>query len=123
MVMNEITKATHWQPALEGDGIVTGFADVEQAIRIILSTPKGSVPHRPEFGCDTPALIDGDYKRVVPVFIANATEAILKFEPRVEQVKISAKPFDESLGFAGAIFNITWTPIHGLVPQNMIYRI
>lgn len=45
-----ISNSLHWQSSLDSDSIVEGFADVEQAIRIILSTPKGSVPHRPQFG-------------------------------------------------------------------------
>lgn len=120
----QISNSLHWQPSLKDDDeIVTGFSDVEQAIHIILSTQKGAVPHRPEFGCDVPALIDGNYNDVVPIFIARATEAILRFEPRVENVKITAQQYDQTQGFAGAIFNIAWTPIDGVMPQNMIYRI
>ena len=122
--MTTISDSLHWQPSLTNDdNIVTGFADVEQAIRIILNTSKGAVPHRPEFGCDVPKLIDGNYNDVVPLFIARATEAILRFEPRVERLKITAEQYDKRQGYAGATFNITWTPIDGLVPQNMIYRI
>lgn len=117
-----ISQATHWQPSLTDDGIVTGFADVEQAIYIILSTPKGSVPHRPEFGCDVLGLIDGNFATVAPLFIAKATDAILANEPRVQSVKITAKQFDQTKSFAGAVFNISWTPINSLIPQNITYR-
>ena len=119
----QISNATHWQPSLDTDGIVTGFADVEQSIRIILSTPKGSVPHSPEFGCDILPLIDSNYADVAPLFIARATDAILDNEPRVESLKITAKPYNKLQGFAGATFNIAWTPIDSLVPQNMTYRV
>ncbi|MFB2538801.1 GPW/gp25 family protein [Acinetobacter sp. c3-l95] len=121
--MTQISQSTHWQPSLRDDGIVTGFADVEQAIRIILSTPKGSVPHRPEFGCDLLPFIDGDFGKIAPLFIAKATQAILAHEPRVQSVKISAKQYDATQGFAGSIFHIAWTPIDSLVPQNMTYRV
>ena len=123
MSENTITQATHWQPSLTDDGIVTGFADVEQAIYIILSTPKGSVPHRPEFGCEGLGLIDGQFNKVAPLFIAHATDAILANEPRVQSVKITAKQFDETRQFAGAVFNIAWTPIDSLVTQNMTYKV
>ena len=47
-----ITSA-HWQPALDTPGgVVEGLRDIDQAIRIILTTPRGSDPHRPEFGSD-----------------------------------------------------------------------
>lgn len=120
---NSITQSTHWQPSLDEDGIVTGFADVEQAIFIILSTPKGSVPHRSEFGCAGLDLIDGQFAKVAPLFIAYATDAILANEPRVQSVKIRAKQYDESRQFAGSVFQILWTPIDSLVPQNMTYKI
>jgi hypothetical protein len=35
-----ITSATHWQPSLDNDDIVTGFADVEQAIDNIQAAMK-----------------------------------------------------------------------------------
>ena len=121
--MTKITSATHWQPNLDNDDIVTGFADVEQAIRIILSTNKGSVPHRPEFGCDALKLIDGDFAKVAPLFIAQATDAILANEPRIQSVRITATQFNEQQGFAGSTFNIAWTPIDSLIPQNLTYRV
>lgn len=118
-----ISTASHWQPSLDDDGIVIGFADVEQAIRIILSTPKGSVPHRPEFGCEGLRLLDGQFSKVAPLFIAYATDAILANEPRVQSVKIRAKQYDETRAFAGSVFQILWTPIDSLVPQNMTYKV
>ena len=121
--MTVISNSLHWQSSLTSDGIVEGFADVEQAIRIILSTPKGNVPHRPEFGCDVMPLIDGNFKDVAPLFIARATDAILANEPRVESLKISAMQHGQTQGFAGSTFNIQWTPIDSLIPQNTTYRV
>ncbi len=52
----------HWQLALGGDGPLNGvvqqIADVGQCIRIILTTPKGSDPLRPAFGCDAGNFLD-----------------------------------------------------------------
>ena len=48
----------HWQLALGGDGVVQQIADVHQCIRIILTTPKGSDPLRPDFGCDAGNYLD-----------------------------------------------------------------
>lgn len=122
--MINISNTLHWQPALDNtQDIVEGFADVEQAIRIILSTPKGSVPHRPEFGSDVLDLIDQDYETAVPLFVQRATDAILTFEPRVEKLTITAKQYPEKQGFAGAILNIAWYPVDSLIPQNITYRV
>lgn len=121
--MTKISNSLHWQSSLSSDGIVEGFADVEQAIRIILSTPKGNVPHRPEFGCDVLPLIDGNFNDVAPLFIARATDAILAHEPRVQSLKITAQQYGQPQSFSGALFNIAWTPIDSLIPQNMTYRV
>lgn len=121
--MTVISNSLHWQSSLTSDGIVEGFGDVEQAIRIILSTPKGNVPHRPEFGCDVMPLIDGNFDDVAPLFIARATDAILANEPRVQSLKITAQQYGKQQGFSGALFNIAWTPIDSLIPQNMTYRV
>ena len=40
----------YWSPALGDGGIVSGVADIEQSIQFILSTYRGDVPLRPEFG-------------------------------------------------------------------------
>ena len=42
--------SVHWQPALKSLDVVEAEADIDQAIRVILGTPKGSDPHRPDFG-------------------------------------------------------------------------
>ncbi|MDF0764122.1 baseplate protein, partial [Escherichia coli] len=45
------TTSVFWQPALQAPGeIVRGLDDIRQAIQSILRTPRGSDPHRPEFG-------------------------------------------------------------------------
>ncbi|MCC7753101.1 baseplate protein, partial [Escherichia coli] len=45
------TTSVFWQPTLQAPGeIVRGLDDIRQAIQIILRTPRGSDPHRPEFG-------------------------------------------------------------------------
>ncbi|MFL7925975.1 GPW/gp25 family protein [Acinetobacter baumannii] len=83
--------AAHWQPALKRDGeIVSGIGDIDQAIRIILSTPKGSDPHRPEFGSRIPDWLDRPVDRVRPHLVREAVDALRVWEPRivVESVRI-----------------------------------
>ena len=83
--------AAHWQPALGTSGeVVEGLRDIDQSIRIILSTPKGSDPHRPEFGSDLHLYLDWPTNRVTPHLVREAVDAIRHWEPRVSvaQVKI-----------------------------------
>ncbi|MBF1164931.1 MAG: GPW/gp25 family protein [Dechloromonas agitata] len=83
--------AAHWQPALnQGGEIVSGIGDIDQAIRIILSTPKGSDPHRPDFGSRIPDWLDRPVDRVRPHLVREAVDALRVWEPRivVESVRI-----------------------------------
>ncbi len=81
--------AAHWQPALGTSGeVVEGLRDVDQAIRIILTTPKGSDAHRPEFGSDLHLYIDWPTNRVTPHLVREAVDAIRRWETRVSVVQV-----------------------------------
>jgi phage baseplate assembly protein W len=81
--------AAHWQPALGRSGeVVEGLRDIDQAIRIILTTPKGSDAHRPEFGSDIHLYIDWPVNRVTPHLVREAVDAIRRWETRVSVVQV-----------------------------------
>ena len=81
--------AAHWQPALGTSGeVVEGLRDIDQAIRIILTTPKGSDAHRPEFGSDIHLYIDWPVNRVTPHVVREAVDAIRRWETRVSVVQV-----------------------------------
>ena len=79
----------HWQPSLSGGGVVEGVQDVDQAIRIILRTPKGSDPHRPTFGSNVHLYIDSPVNQVVPHLVRESVDAIKEWEKRCELVKVT----------------------------------
>lgn len=82
-------RARWWQPRLDGVGeTVTDLADLDQALRIIVTTPKGSDPHRPEFGADILQYLDRPQLSETPALIAEIARAILAWEPRLELVSI-----------------------------------
>lgn len=84
--------AAHWQPALDTSGeVVEGLRDIDQAIRIILTTPKGSDAHRPEFGSDLHLYIDWPVNRVTPHLVREAVDAIRRWEPRVMVVQVQVR--------------------------------
>lgn len=88
MTYTHIT-AAHWQPALGTCGeVVEGLRDIDQAIRIILTTPKGSDPHRPEFGSDLHLYLDWPTNRVTPHLVREAVDAISRWEPRISVVQV-----------------------------------
>lgn len=97
-----------WQPSVAADGIVSGLSDIDQCIRTILSTPKGSDPHRPDFACDLQQYLDWPQDRAVPYLVMDVREAILRYEPRVSDVRITAQQ-----GIGQITLSIEWLPAAG----------
>jgi phage baseplate assembly protein W len=78
-----------------GIALASGERDVEQAIRVILSTAPGERVMRPEFGCRIHELIfapqDAATESLVVYYVE---EALAQWEPRidVQEVDVSADP-------------------------------
>jgi phage baseplate assembly protein W len=73
--------------------------DIEQAIRMIVMTPKGQRMMRPEFGCHIHELIFAPNNAATAGLAAHyVEEALAMWEPRiqVEEVRASFDPNDES---------------------------
>jgi len=101
--LDQIT-SVDWQPKLGEIGeIVEDIADINQCIKIILSTPKGSDPHRPEFGSDIWKYIDNPVNSAIPNIIREAVDAIHTWEPRVRIKSIRAEVIESQV-----IFHIEW---------------
>ncbi|MEV5508648.1 GPW/gp25 family protein [Streptomyces orinoci] len=74
-----------------GVELVRGVAEIEQAIRLILTTVPGERPMRPDFGCEAYALvfdpIDGATAGRVSYDVRTALE---RWEPRIEVIAVEA---------------------------------
>ena len=104
--------AAHWQPALGTSGeVVEGLRDIDQAIRIILTTPKGSDAHRPEFGSDLHLYIDWPTNRVTPHLVRETVDAIRRWETRVSVVQVQV-----SIDAEHVTLRVQWRVADG-VPQ------
>ena len=104
--------AAHWQPALgTPGGVVEGLRDIDQAIRIVLTTPKGSDAHRPDFGSDLHLSIDWPTNRVTPHLVRESVDAIRRWETRVSVVQVQVSIDDEHV-----IVRVQWRVDDG-VPQ------
>lgn len=64
--------------------VVEDADDINQAIYIILATPKGTDPHRPEFASGLISWIDRPITNVTPHLIRETYDAILRWEPRID---------------------------------------
>ncbi len=103
-----------WQPALGTLGaVVTERADIAQAIALILTTPRGSDPHRPLFGADLAQFLDRPELEATPYLIAAAAEAILAWEPRVALVSITPM-----FSLAQVTLTIVWSWRGGQAPET-----
>jgi uncharacterized protein len=73
--------------------LVRGEQDVEQAMTIILLTPKGQRPRRPEFGCRIHDLIfapnDGTTAGLARYYVE---EALAMWEPRIAVQSVAVDP-------------------------------
>ncbi|HEY7343066.1 MAG TPA: GPW/gp25 family protein [Ktedonobacterales bacterium] len=73
--------------------------DIEEAIRIILLTPKGQRVMRPEFGCQVHDLIFAPNDATTAGLAAYyVEEALAMWEPRIAVKEVSARPDPENQG-------------------------
>jgi phage baseplate assembly protein W len=78
-----------------GIALASGEHDIEQAIRIILSTAPGERVMRPEFGCRIHELVFAPHDAATESLIVYyVEEALAQWEPRidVQEVDVSADP-------------------------------
>ncbi|MDT4846800.1 lysozyme [compost metagenome] len=108
--------AAHWQPTLGTPGdVVQGLRDIDQAICIILTTPRGSDPHRPEFGSDLHLYIDWPTNRVIPHLVREAVDAIRRWEPRVTVLQVLTE-----IEEACITLRVQWAVANGVIQQTEV---
>lgn len=99
----DITSAD-WSPKVGSPGeVVEDLADIDQCIDIILTTPKGSDPHRPLFGCDAWLWLDTPPARAIPNMIRETVDSLDLWEPRITIVSVVAAITAES-----ATITVVW---------------
>jgi len=112
-------KSVDWQPKLNEIGsVVEDLDDIDQCIRIILMTRKGSDPHRPEFGSDLWQYIDAPVNIAIPNIIREAMDAINIWETRVQINAITAE-IDESNIYLKIDRQIKSTDISGVLEVTL----
>lgn len=108
--------AAHWQPALGTSGeVVEGLRDIDQAIRIILTTPKGSDAHRPDFGSLLHLYIDWPTNRVTPHLVREAVDAIRRWETRISVVQVQV-----TIDGSKITLRVQWRVADGIVQATEV---
>jgi phage baseplate assembly protein W len=101
-----IPREHHWQPALGRDGEVAGLDDLRQAIAIILRTPRGSDPLRPEFGSNLHLYIDYPVNRARPHLVRETVDALRRWEPRLSVVSVAVSQAGDSGVKVSVVFRL-----------------
>lgn len=97
-------QSVDWQPKLGKIGeIVEDVEDINQCIKIILTTIKGSIPHRPEFGSDIYKYIDYPVNEAIPNIIRETIDAINLWEQRIDISTVKAEISGENI-----LIKISW---------------
>lgn len=107
--------SVHWQPALKSYDLVEAERDIDQAIRVLLGTPKGSDPHRPDFGSNLQLYLDYPIDQAVPHLVRESVEAIRQWEPRCELVKVTPS-FEE----ARITLHVKWQLADGVLRETEV---
>lgn len=89
--LNEITYVD-WQYKINDIGSVAeGVDDINQCIAIILTTRKGSIPHRPTFGSDIYKYVDYPVNEAIPNITRETLDAIALWETRITVNSVSVE--------------------------------
>lgn len=113
--MTRLSDSFHWQPALGGLGIVETVADIDQSIRIILRSPKGCDPHRPDFASSLHLHLDKPINQAIPHLVREAVEAIRKWEPRCVLVKVTPAVLDSQV-----TLRVRWKLADGVLRETEV---
>lgn len=116
--MGAQSNSQDWQPELGTDGIVGGLDDIDQCIRTILLTPKGSDPHRPTFGSNLHLYIDWPQNRVTPHLVREVVLAIREWEPRAGDVRVGV-----AHSLAAVELSVEWAPVDGGERRTTVVRL
>lgn len=91
-------KGIKFSPTVEGEKISTSSGEelIRESIMIILGTAKGERVMRPDFGCGINELVFATNNTSTATLVAfHVKEALLKWEPRIEVLDVSAFPDKE----------------------------
>lgn len=96
--------------------LMTDIDDISQCIHIIVTTPKGSDPHRPLFGCDVDQYIDYPINIARPYIVREITDALRAWEPRIKVIRVKVDVVD----IAALACKIEWTFAADIVSESFV---
>lgn len=104
-------RAADWSVRLGELGAVEqGLDDIDQCIRVIVGTPKGSVPLEPLFGCDAWLWLDAPVDVALPHVVREVYDAIAMWETRAVLDGVTLVAGDDAAHWR---IRIGWHPAGG----------
>ncbi len=102
----------HWQMRVSRvtdpiGAVVVAEADLDQAIRIIIGTEKGSVPIAPEKCCRLMPYVDRRPDWAIPYLTREIVDALNTWEPRIMTERVTVTWADE---FGHFRVSVRWYP-------------
>lgn len=80
----------NWQLSVTEPGeIVTDLADIDQCVRLIMGTQRGSDPVLVDFGVDLLAHVDKPTTQILPSLVKDVTDQLRRYEPRANILSVS----------------------------------
>lgn len=97
--------------------VLTDLDELAQSIRIILTTPKGSDPLRPEFATDIYRLIDRPLAEVRLLLVRECVNALRNFEPRIsiDRVEILGSIDRADIPVDSVYAVVHWSPVNSSI--------
>ncbi len=106
--------------ATGGIALASGIEELEQAIRIILSTAPGERPMRPEFGCGIHEYVFAPANSTTASLVAAAVrDALERWEPRIDVLGVDVRVEDRSRDALYII--ITYQPRGRYDPRSLVF--
>lgn len=94
-----------WSLSLSEQGkIVQGLDDIKQCIRVIATTPTGSDPLRPLFGCDAYKFLDLPISVAITGIYKELFEALEIWEERIENLTFTHVLSEDGSGLIVTIY-------------------
>lgn len=103
--------------------------DVEQAILMIVMTPKGQRVMRPEFGCLIHELVFAPNNHGTAALAARyVEEALAMWEPRIEEVAVNVTPMainvpraEDGKDTSGLLIEVTYKPKSSNDQRSLVF--
>ena len=110
----------------DGEVAVSSYEEnIKESIRIILGTAKGERQMRPDFGCGIHELVFARNNLATAGMAAyHVEQALIRWEPRIELIKVSAKPDREKTsGSSGTSERLIISIEYRIIATNSIFNL